>query len=340
MRVSATIVVLAAGASLAAPVVRGEGLPGCVERAGVHRALLTRVGAEANGTVTLEPSGDGLEVRLERNGARVASRRLPRSEDCAALEQAIVLLVTSWWSLPVKAPSPAPPEPQPVVVRPPAPKPAPTPEPPPPPPPPVPAPPAEPTPAVVVAAEPAPPEPPPVVVTEAPPAEPPSPWRWSVSLRGLAVLNGPVLPAGQLALDWGRRDGFAGVLDLGVEGIRRAKQGEGSIAAVPWFASLGASLERPLGPVVLEASAGARLYLVWAEARGFATNRTATILSPAAYAQVEARLPVWRGVYVSMAVVGGARFRPESLTIDAVGEVLALPPWFGGVTLGIGFGGH
>jgi hypothetical protein len=358
--------------------IEGSGIPGCVRPGWIADELGRRVTHTGDERVQLFLRGDGrLQVSLHRGGALVASRSLPaRRDDCAAIERTAVLVLASWWNLPIPAAEPqaeARTEAQ-TVPQPSAPT-----------PPPRPAPPglpvapspqaqgASPSPSPPVAArEPSPPSPPappegdgtaregpsgipndapsPAAVAEAaqeasPPlvdAIPPraAPVGVSVVARAQGHYDGVGGFGGHAVLEAGAARGAAGFAEVGLERTRTAALGPGEVRVSPAFAGVGVRWAVPRERVQLGAGVGARIYRLSATARGFDTDGSTALLSPAALAQIEVRLPLGGALFGSFALQGWTRLREERLSVQGLGVAHAVKPVGVGLAAGLGWGGE
>jgi len=97
------------------PVIRAEGTHGCPDAAAVSQRLAGLLSSSASppapDQVDLSLDGADLQLRLSRaDGTLVAERRIPRSNRCAELADAVAALVAAWEAdlRPVAAPPPPP----------------------------------------------------------------------------------------------------------------------------------------------------------------------------------------------------------------------------------------
>src|SRR5688572_21015827 len=101
---------------LAGPVIRADDTGGCPDAAAVSQRLAGLLSTTADppepDRVDLTADGPDLHLRLSRaDGTLVAERRIPRSNRCAELADAVAALVAAWEAdlRPLAAPAAAPP---------------------------------------------------------------------------------------------------------------------------------------------------------------------------------------------------------------------------------------
>ena len=116
---SAALVLLSLLAGPVAPVIRADGANGCPDGTAVSQRLAGLLNRDAEpgapDLVDLTVDGSDLRLRLSRaDGTLVAERRIPRSNRCAELADAVAALVAAWEAdlrpeAPASPPPPAPP---------------------------------------------------------------------------------------------------------------------------------------------------------------------------------------------------------------------------------------
>lgn len=173
-------------------------------------------------------------------------------------------------------------------------------------------------------------------VTGAPESAPPGRLVFAAALRGQGAFDGRFTAAGQLGLDLGQRRGFGAWLDGGVESPRSATLAPGTVTARALFASALLRYAVRVERLSFHTGLGVRLFFLAAQSAGFTSDAATTVFAPAACAQLEGRLQLWRGLFATAQLSGWARLREERLSVPGLGTALTFAPF--GLSLGLGLG--
>ena len=133
-------------------------------------------------------------------------------------------------------------------------------------------------------------------------------------------------PAGQVTAfaEWGFREPWGLVLDLGFETPRQVTLPPGTVTLQSYW--LGLAARRTLVRH-LNATLGVRLFLLPASTAGFTLPASRLLVSGAVYAAVDWRQPVYGPLFLLARLGGQARFQAEEVVVPGVQGSLFLPEW-------------